>query len=219
MKVNFNLEKKYLYSFAGVVLLFCGFFIVNALSPGIAPNPGHLISEVAPPAGCMTGQVLQWEGSSWGCVNLPSAATSTIKWLGGKKVHTIDSCVPSGGEIVHDGVTPFCKFKKSSCTGGWLQYKNWAAALPPKYVQTGQWNFPTYFVSFGAVPGYGHCSSRCLSFLDTHFGGGGLYEYSYKNIGWSNWNTKGDNVCKYPSQGWTHTCMAVTTPITEIGCY
>ncbi len=48
-----------------------GIFIVNALTPGVAPNPGHLITELAPPTGCADGQVLQFidEINGWGCVD------------------------------------------------------------------------------------------------------------------------------------------------------
>ena len=68
-KIIINMSNKSFYSFIafGVIGLFvAGFFIVNALTPGIAPNPGHLITQVAPPAGCGSGQVLGWSGSSWG---------------------------------------------------------------------------------------------------------------------------------------------------------
>ncbi len=59
-----------------VVLLFAVLVVgvVYALTPGVAPNPGHLITEVAPPAGCEDGQILQFidEDNGWGCVVLPS---------------------------------------------------------------------------------------------------------------------------------------------------
>ena len=66
-----NIKKRYAYAIIGLLVLAVGFFVVNALTPGVAPNPGHLITQVAPPAGCSAGQVLGWSGSSWGCVILP----------------------------------------------------------------------------------------------------------------------------------------------------
>ena len=80
------MSNKSFYSFIafGVIGLFvAGFFIVNALTPGIAPNPGHLISQVAPPAGCGSGQVLGWSGSSWGCVDMSSGGVSTWNEISG----------------------------------------------------------------------------------------------------------------------------------------
>ena len=89
--INFNLFKRkiiikmsnrnfYSLILLGVlILLGGGFLIVNALTPGVAPNPGHLISEVAPPAGCGSGQVLQFidETNGWGCVDMASGGTNT----------------------------------------------------------------------------------------------------------------------------------------------
>ena len=66
-----NIKKRYFYGIIGLLVLAVGVFIVNALTPGVAPNPGHLITQVAPPAGCGDGQVLGWDGSSWSCVVLP----------------------------------------------------------------------------------------------------------------------------------------------------
>ena len=71
MKLILNIKKRYAYAIIGLLVLAVGVFVVNALTPGVAPNPGHLITEVAPPSGCGSGQVLEWSGSSWGCVNLP----------------------------------------------------------------------------------------------------------------------------------------------------
>jgi hypothetical protein len=43
--------------------------VISALTPGTAPNPGHLITDdVSPPTGCLANQVLQWTGSTWTCV-------------------------------------------------------------------------------------------------------------------------------------------------------
>lgn len=48
--------------------------VVYALTPGVASNPGHVIDNVAPPAGCVNGQVLQFIDSvnGWGCVDASS---------------------------------------------------------------------------------------------------------------------------------------------------
>ena len=47
-----------------------------ALTPGSAPNPGHLISDIAPPAPCGSGQFLQFSSvGTWVCAT-PSTGTS-----------------------------------------------------------------------------------------------------------------------------------------------
>ena len=66
-----NIKKRYAYAIIGLLVLAVGVFVINALTPGVAPNPGHLITQVAPPAGCGEGQVLKWDGTNWGCVVLP----------------------------------------------------------------------------------------------------------------------------------------------------
>lgn len=48
----------------GAILLLSG---VIALTPGVAPNPGHVITSVAPPAPCEAGQFLQFDGTNWVC--------------------------------------------------------------------------------------------------------------------------------------------------------
>jgi len=42
---------------------------VLALQPGVAPNPGHLLSEVSPPSPCTSGQVIGWDGTNLVCVD------------------------------------------------------------------------------------------------------------------------------------------------------
>jgi hypothetical protein len=76
MKVMINIKKRYAYAIIGLLVLSAGVFIVNALTPGVAPNPGHLIDNVAPPSGCGDGQVLQFIDSTngWSCVDMPSGS-------------------------------------------------------------------------------------------------------------------------------------------------
>ncbi len=79
-KIEINISNKIFYSIVlvlAIILLGVG---VYAITPGVAPNPGHLISEVAPPSGCASG-ILYFTGSSWYCTtNLPSC-TGTNKLL------------------------------------------------------------------------------------------------------------------------------------------
>jgi len=40
---------------------------VYALAPGVIPNPGHNISEISIPSGCVAGQFLKYDGTKWVC--------------------------------------------------------------------------------------------------------------------------------------------------------
>ena len=64
--------KREIYTLSAIMILVlvgAGIFIVNALTPGVAPNPGHLISETAPPSPCSANQVLKFDGSNWFCAS------------------------------------------------------------------------------------------------------------------------------------------------------
>ena len=69
LNIHITFNNKVLYTFISFIAILIIGVGVFALTPGVAPNPGHLISEVAPPAGCGTNQVLQWSGSAWTCAN------------------------------------------------------------------------------------------------------------------------------------------------------
>lgn len=68
----------YVISALGVIALVA--FGVSAYGTTTPSNFGHTITdEIGSPAGCQSGQVLQWTGSSWTCVNFPlSGATGYI---------------------------------------------------------------------------------------------------------------------------------------------
>ena len=71
--INFNIRinftNRFLYTFVAFILILIIGVIVFAQTPGVAPNPGHLIDEFAPPTGCGTNQVLQWDGVNWICAD------------------------------------------------------------------------------------------------------------------------------------------------------
>jgi len=68
---NLNLSNRLYYTLILIGILIVGGWIVWALTPGVAPNPGHTLTEVAPPAGCSNNQVLQWNATSgsWVCAS------------------------------------------------------------------------------------------------------------------------------------------------------
>ena len=75
---RFNISNKLAYTLI-IVALIVGLGIgVYALSPGVAPNPGHTIDVVAPPSGCSAGQVLTWSGNSWSCTTTSGGVTKSV---------------------------------------------------------------------------------------------------------------------------------------------
>lgn len=54
-----------------IVLLGIG---VYALTPGVAPSPGHTLATIAPPSPCSSGQVITWNGANLVCSTPTSGA-------------------------------------------------------------------------------------------------------------------------------------------------
>ena len=139
-------------------LILLGAF-VYALTPGVAPNPGHTIGQVSPPSGCISGQVLVWQGSSWVCSSIsPSISgyqvvkrTSSVSGSAGQYKFGPTASCPSGKVVLGGGcvgahwdVTDFgpggpgvwgtnegwrCYGKKTSGTTG--QVEAWAICANP----------------------------------------------------------------------------------------
>ena len=68
---------------------------VYALIPGVAPNPGHTMESVAPPASCTAGQILKWSDPNGICTAESGAPIlSAMGWE--RRSQTVSS---SGGGI------------------------------------------------------------------------------------------------------------------------
>ncbi len=52
-----------------IILLAMG---VYAMTAGVAPNPGHTLDTVSAPTGCAASEILQWTGTAWDCVAMPT---------------------------------------------------------------------------------------------------------------------------------------------------
>jgi len=74
--INVNFTNRFLYTFVTLIFILIIGIGVFAITPGIAPNPGHLIGEFAPPVSCNINSVLQWDGTNWVCTNLSSEGSS-----------------------------------------------------------------------------------------------------------------------------------------------
>jgi len=69
-KLQINLTNRWLYTLIIIGILAVTGIGVYALTPGVAPNPGHLISNVAPPSPCAAGQFLKFDGTNWACADV-----------------------------------------------------------------------------------------------------------------------------------------------------
>ncbi len=69
--IQINFSNRWLYTFILLGILVIISIGVYALTPGVKPNPGHDLSELGVPAGCTSGQVLSWNGTSLVCGYVP----------------------------------------------------------------------------------------------------------------------------------------------------
>jgi hypothetical protein len=69
MSIKINLSNRWLYTFIALGILATVLVGTYALTPGVKPNPGHLLNEIVPVTGCIAGQMLVWNGSIITCTN------------------------------------------------------------------------------------------------------------------------------------------------------
>ena len=99
LSIKINLTNRWLYSLIAIGILAIAGVMVYALTPGIKPNPGHLANEMAPPTGCVNGQVLQFIDSTngWGCASLPTLPTGNLNV---KVIEIGNWSMPLGSSVV-----------------------------------------------------------------------------------------------------------------------
>jgi hypothetical protein len=113
MKKSLNIQINFTNRAIYTLITFSIFLLIGisvfALTPGVAPNPGHLIEEIAPPLNCEINQVLQWDGSTWICegdsiptgavtaFNLPSCPTGWSELTDARGRYIVG--MPSGGTL------------------------------------------------------------------------------------------------------------------------
>jgi len=78
LNININFTNRFIYTFVAFILILITGVVVFALTPGEAPSPGHLVDEFAPPSGCETNQVLQWDGTNWVCTDFSAGLWTAI---------------------------------------------------------------------------------------------------------------------------------------------
>jgi hypothetical protein len=76
-KINITLSNRWLYSLITLGILAAILVTTYALTPGVKPNPGHLLTEIVPPAGCTGGKVIAWDGGNLVCTDSLSSLKVT----------------------------------------------------------------------------------------------------------------------------------------------
>lgn len=110
--VTIKLSNKLYYSLitiAIILLISAGVYAVQTVAPGTSANPGHNIADVGPPAGCSSGQYLQYiagsGGYEWRCTTITAG---TNYWTdSGSFVE------PTSGDAV--GATQYCDENGANC--------------------------------------------------------------------------------------------------------
>ncbi|OGJ12510.1 hypothetical protein A3K82_03165 [Candidatus Pacearchaeota archaeon RBG_19FT_COMBO_34_9] len=91
--ITISLSNRWLYFLITLGILAIVSVGVYALTPGTKPNPGHLVSEMAPPSPCTANQFLQFDGTNWVCADTPSGLTK------GTALYTIANYCGSTGSF------------------------------------------------------------------------------------------------------------------------
>jgi len=83
MKIEVNVEKKYVFLIIGAILVLAGAIFGYAGmtgTPNPVPNPGHSLNDIGGPT-CLVGQALTYNASGWACMNIEK---SNCNWNGYK---------------------------------------------------------------------------------------------------------------------------------------
>ncbi len=94
-----NLSNRLLY-FIIISLMITGIILgISALTPGVKPNPGHLINEFVPRTGCYyLNQEIGWNGEEFVCIP-PSQKSQVIYDCEGSKGEQKTRFIKTGDPI------------------------------------------------------------------------------------------------------------------------
>jgi len=123
VQVNINFSNKTFYTIITILSIALITGVVFALTPGVAPNPGHLTAQISPPTGCTAGQALKWDGTNIVCGTV--ASTSACHWE--KSWVTYTTIGVEGAEITRGDNSN----EKTSCNFGQCQLKADSASCDP----------------------------------------------------------------------------------------
>ena len=140
-RLEINFTNKWLYVFIIVVVIVVIAVGIYAVTPGTAPNPGHLLSDISPPAGCTTGQFVQFNGSDWVCttVAVPTAlyGMDILTWF-----------------------VPDCPGRPLVCPSGYYSCTSSSVQKEPAYCNNGACACRTGYTSIQLGPGACSCSKN-----------------------------------------------------------
>ena len=122
-RIQIDMPNKLFYAFVVVGLTILSVAVVYGYGTSNPVAFGHSIGEIAPPVGCLSGQVLGWDGSGWQCVNAAEGGEIFDLIYG---MHSSGQCTSLGGAVIDAGAGDICKFAGSSCRAGWTQYGSWS---------------------------------------------------------------------------------------------
>mgnify|MGYP001615640381 CR=1 FL=1 len=110
---KFNISNRLSYTIIAVIaLIFLAVGVSSYLFPGVTPNPGHLISETAPPSGCGDGQFLKWVTDE---MNIPAGSWTCASVVTSSGITTPSPCT-TGQVLTYSGSTWNCATPASGGT-------------------------------------------------------------------------------------------------------
>jgi hypothetical protein len=112
IKEKFSIQLNYIIVVLGIIVLIS--LGIYALPSGVAPNPGHFISEVSPPSGCAAGQLLQWNGATWTCINANVGCPSGTHIATSTYTNELEDTY---GSPTFMGYSPSCSSPTDTCDG------------------------------------------------------------------------------------------------------
>jgi hypothetical protein len=72
-----KLSNKVFYTLVAIIVIVLLAVGINALIPGVVPNPGHDIQTISPPNPCNSGEYIRFLGGSWDCEPITSIGDIT----------------------------------------------------------------------------------------------------------------------------------------------
>ena len=82
-KLQINLTNRWLYT----LIVFFSLVVIGVFVYAVAPNPGHDITQIAPPSACSDNQFLKWTGSAWACADVTASSGETDPFWSGNETN------------------------------------------------------------------------------------------------------------------------------------
>lgn len=165
IKINLHFTNRWLYTFIAIGIIAAIGVGVYALTPGVAPNPGHLANEMAPPSPCTANQYLKFDGTNWVC--------------GGETDPTVPAWAKAASPPVTQGtLVGFCTmtyvwnaatYQEMSNPSVSLISSTCSAGQPPMSCASNYCSCPTGYMRVGLNPGIGALGVNTGGHVQTYF--------------------------------------------------